>query len=238
MRKLNLWAIIVISIGFAQPSAAAVVFSTDFNAGAPAQFSGVTTTVPVQGYSTVPDFSGSFLRNASGGNPASKTTLTLTGLATHTFVSLDFLFAAIDSWDGNTQPFGGAPDFFNVAVNGVTIFSHTFDNFSASDQTYTGAPLGGRTNRFAAGGPTWPDSAYDMGADPIFQNIPHTSGTLVVEWWASGAGWSGGTDESWAIENLSVSANVIPEPGSYAMLIAGLGLLGFVARRRRTLQAV
>jgi hypothetical protein len=227
----------VVCVGFAQPSAAAVVFSTDFNSGAPPQFSGVTTTVPVQGYSTVPDFSGLFLYNASSGNPATKTTLTLTGLPAHTFVGLDFLFAPIDSWDGNTQPFGGAPDFFNVAVNGVTIFSRTFDNFTRSDQSYTGTPLTYGSDRFSAGGSAWPDAAYDMGADPIFQSIPHTSSTLVVDWWASGAGWSGGTDESWAIENLSVSANVIPEPGSYAMLIAGLGLIGFVARRRQRLSA-
>lgn len=33
--------------------------------------------------------------------------------------------------------------------------------------------------------------------------------------------------------NISVAAAPIPEPGTYAMLAAGLGLMGFVARRRR-----
>ncbi len=33
-------------------------------------------------------------------------------------------------------------------------------------------------------------------------------------------------------DNFTFSANV-PEPGTYAMLLAGLGVLGFVARRRR-----
>src|SRR5688572_5842 len=230
MKILNFAA----ALALALPGAAAaqsVVFSTDFNAGAPAQFSGVTTTVSVQGFSAVPDFSGSFLRNASTGNPAAKTTLTLTGLAPHTFVSLDFLLAVIDSWDGTSGGF--APDLLNVAVNGTTIFSHSFDNFVPSDQTYTRAPIAPRQDRFFAGGQAWPDAAYDMGAEPLFQSIAHTSSTLTVEWWASGAGWTGNTDESWAIENLTVSTNAIPEPQTYLLLLAGLGLLGFAARGKK-----
>lgn len=223
-------AALAIAFCFARPAAADVIFSTDFNAGAPPQFSGVTTTEPVQ--SLPSPFSGLLLRNASGGNPASKTTLTLTGIGAHTFISLDFLFAALDSWDGTSGGF--SPDFFNVAVNGTTIYSRTFDNFVPSDQSHGNVgQLTYGTNRFNAGGPVWPDAAYNMGAVAAFQNIAHTSSTLTVDWWASGGGYTGGTDESWAIDNLSVSANVIPEPQTYALLLAGLGLLGFAAHRRR-----
>jgi hypothetical protein len=61
-------------------------------------------------------------------------------------------------------------------------------------------------------GPTYfGDSAYDMYQDPTFQNIPHTSSTLTVEWFTSGGGWQGGTDESWAIDNVVVLVdNVVP----------------------------
>lgn len=52
------------------------------------------------------------------------------------------------------------------------------------------------------------------------------SGTLVFGIFASGAG-SGSLDVNY---NLSVSA--VPEPESYAMLLAGLGLMGAVIRRR------
>jgi PEP-CTERM motif len=43
-----------------------------------------------------------------------------------------------------------------------------------------------------------------------------------------------GNDHGLAIDNFSLSAAVaaVPEPESYAMLLAGLGVLGFAARRR------
>jgi probable HAF family extracellular repeat protein len=48
----------------------------------------------------------------------------------------------------------------------------------------------------------------------------------------------GGTDltEAWGINNLgqiAVIATTIPEPETYAMLLAGLSLLGFVMRHRK-----
>jgi hypothetical protein len=38
-----------------------------------------------------------------------------------------------------------------------------------------------------------------------------------------------------ALDNVSVTA--VPEPESYAMLLAGLGLMGAIARRRKQNQA-
>ena len=43
-----------------------------------------------------------------------------------------------------------------------------------------------------------------------------------------------GNDHALAIDNVSLSVTAaVPEPGSYAMLLAGLGAVGFIARRRR-----
>ena len=44
-------------------------------------------------------------------------------------------------------------------------------------------------------------------------------------------GWNSVGD--WSPSNMQFSATMVPEPETYAMLLAGLGLLGFMARRRK-----
>jgi PEP-CTERM motif len=41
-----------------------------------------------------------------------------------------------------------------------------------------------------------------------------------------------GNDHGLALDNLTFSVSAIPEPGTLAMLLAGLGAVGFIARRR------
>jgi VCBS repeat-containing protein len=195
-------------------------FSTDFNGALPAQISGPATLVAIQGYDGrgLPGnlFSGTFLRNTAdnggGSGAAPATVLTLTNLPAHSSIDLDFLLALIDSWDGNTGAgFGGnAPDFFNVRVDGVTVFSETFDTANSTDQTYS-PPSGvllvdGEHLGFASANGNQVDSAYDLSLEPRLDDIPHTASTLVVEFFASGQGWTGtnNSTESFAIDNLSV----------------------------------
>lgn len=126
----------------AASSAQTVVFSTTFDGGAPPELSGVTTTEDVQGYAGVGapgnQFGGDFLRNTTGcdaGGPTlGATTLTLTGLPPHSTVSVGFLLAIIDTWDG-LEPCCG-PDFFEVAVDGQTVFSESFQNAFAGVHPY------------------------------------------------------------------------------------------------------
>lgn len=207
--------------------AAVMIFSTDFDSGVPAQLSGTVATESVGLYAGIGpagnQFGGQFLRNATGspGVAQTPTTLTLTGLPVHTTLSLGFLFAAIDTWDGDfSAPGAPVPDYFNVTVDGAPVFRQTLSNYRDHVQQSYVPPAGvlltprpfpelgwqiGPTN--GAGYPDFGDAAYNLGGDPAFRNIPHTASSVTIQWFADGSGWQGGDDESWAIDRVSVSLN-------------------------------
>lgn len=207
------------------------VFFTDFDGIertvwlVKASFSGVRKIEEVQGFAAV-GFKGRFLRNNGGGNPGPATILSLTGLPPHEWISIKFLLALIDTWDGSNGKrrvaAGGTPnsthadDYFNVMVDGLIVFSETFFWKTANAQSYDetkgtllsrGVDLGFNEkwhNTHVTPGGGAPDLAYDMGLDSALQRIPHNKDRLVISFFASGSGWQGSTDESWAIDNLKV----------------------------------
>jgi len=227
---------IALIIGISVPASAmaatsVTLYSNDFDGsevfytGVTGGLSGVTGTESVQGYSAVAGFSGNLLRNATTGNPASYTTLTLSNLPTHTSIDINFLFAFIDSWDStNGSP---APDWFNVKVDGISVLQITAANASGSN-TYNGTVLDPLTHRGWWG--NYGERAFDMGPESAL-SMAHNASTLTIDFFASGAGWQGSSDESWAIENLQVTANPVPLPG--AVLFFAPGLAGLLAMRRK-----
>src|SRR3990167_10195027 len=159
-------------------AAPTVVFQTDFDGALPAEISpGTATLTGVQGYAglgpTGNQFGGNFLRSATGNT----VTLQLNNLPSHDTITLEFLFAAIDSLDGTgTFPAG---DFFKIVFDGATLFSESFANALPSQiQSYV-PPAGVELARhvdlgFQGPGGYYTDSAYDLGADPTLENIAHT----------------------------------------------------------------
>ncbi len=189
---------------------------TDFESGG---FGPNTSTVSVEDYLNVghpgDEFSGNFLRNDSGPSGAQAplaTSLTFTNLPAHTSIDLNFLLAVIGDW-------GGSTDTFNVRVAGLSVFSETFDNLSLANQTYVPAlgvlltPLPAADRGFNDPfGLVHGDSAYDMGFEPAFDNIPHTGSTLTIQWFANGANYLGGFTDSFALENVEVILNGVITP--------------------------
>lgn len=201
------------------------VFSTDFEQGLPAAIQpGAAAIVGVQGFAGLGPagraFSGSFLRSP-GGNTV---TLSLVGLPAHDTLELDFLLAAIDSLDGAWLVPPG--DWFAVKVDGAVVFREAFANAGATNvQTYA-PPAGVQLARnvdlgFQGPGVPFLDSAYDLGADPLFRAIPHSATTATIEFVFEGL--TGVlTDESWAIDGLDVRVSTSAE-GTAAAFGASCG---------------
>ena len=221
----------IILCGFMSLAASAhaaplTVFSTDFNGTLATEITpGSASLTDVQGYAglgtTGTTFGGNFLRSETGNT----VTLTLNNLPTHTSISLDFLFAAIDSLDGTgTFPSG---DYFNVTLDGASIFRESFANASPSQiQSYvppTGVELARQVDLgFGGPGGFHTDSAYDLGADPVSQNIAHTSSNAVFTFIIEGEGIQDLSDESWAMDNLYVRVEAVPLPASVWLFASGV----------------
>lgn len=204
-------ALAALGCALSAQAAPVVVFATDFEAGVPAAISpGAALAEGVQGYAGLgvkgSKFGGSMLRSPTG----NVVTLTLTGLPKHKFLNLDFLFAAIDSLDGTgSYPAG---DFFNVSVDGTSIFRESFANAHPSQiQSYVPSPglelarlvdLG-----FSGPGGFFTDSAYALGREAVFKNIPHTASSAVITFVVEGPGIQPIEDESWGIDNLQVTTS-------------------------------
>lgn len=206
-----------LAFAFAVGNAAAqVVFQSDFDGSMPSEVApGTATLTGVQGYAglgPVGDrFGGTFLRSETG----NVVTLTLTNLPPHDVLSLDLLFAAIDSLDGaGTYPAG---DYFKITLDGNVVFREAFANASPSQiQTYV-PPPGVELARhvdlgFSGPGGYYTDSAYWLGGDPLFRLLGHTAATATIQFTMEGPGIQSLADESWAMDNLTVTAGFGTDP--------------------------
>lgn len=240
---LTVCAALMLFLGAASAEAVPItVFETDFDGALHAAITpGSATLTGVQGFAGLgpagDQFGGSFLRSATG----NVVTLALAGLPAHDTITLEFLFAAIDSLDG-TGVFP-AGDFFKIVFDGATLFSESFANALPEQiQSYV-PPPGVELARhqdlgFTGPGSFYTDSAYNLGADPRFANFAHSASTATIQFFIFGPGNQDLNDESWAMDNLRVGVTTIgsdpvPEPATLTLLGVGLATLGGRRLRRR-----
>lgn len=212
----------------AAPTTAAGVVVTQNDNGA------ALTTTQTTGYG----FSGQFLRNRGQGNPAPQTFWTLSNLPSHTSVTLNYVLGLFDSWDATSSG-----DYLDLLVGDNVVAQLSSDNASGS-----GEPTGGGT--VLAESIQLDDNVYFSDRVVSMANAPaltfaHTGSTLTFGIRASGTGWQGSTDESWGVDNVSVTldgvappTSALPEPASWAMMLIGFGGIGSVMRRRRRVGSV
>ncbi|MEI4485899.1 hypothetical protein V8J36_06820 [Frigidibacter sp. MR17.14] len=199
--------------------AATVLYTDDFSAG-----------TPVGGLAGSNGFAGGMYYNASTGGAPAGYQLALGGLGAHSLVTVSFSLALIDSWDG-TSPWGWPyGDYFNVTADGAEVFEISVDNFGSGSVEQVPATATGRASGQNLFGSGYGDSTFTVAFSFL-----HSGATLDLAMFADGIGWQGGTDESWAIDNLTVSADVapVPLPAALPLLAGALGGLGALAARRR-----
>ncbi|MBT7981091.1 MAG: tandem-95 repeat protein, partial [Akkermansiaceae bacterium] len=162
------------------------VLSENFDAEVNFAFTGNVEIEPVGEFASINGFEGSFLRNLTSGNPADATTITINDLPPHDRLSIGFVLAIIDSWDGDLA--GG--DSFSVTVDGEPVFSHTFNNSGPNgQQSYVPSQeieLARSVDLGFSSGPQSLDSAYDLRKEPSLSNIPHSGDSVTIEIYASG----------------------------------------------------
>ena len=176
-----------------------LILEEDFDSGVSFEFSGNVEIESTGRFSSLNGFDEQFLRNSTSGNPAESTTITIDNLPPHDRISLGFVLAIIDSWEG---------DIFSVSIDGVPVFSHSFSNSGLSNsQSYIpsdGVEIARTADLGFSSGPSSLDSAYDLRNEPILKDIPHSSDSLSIEIFASGSGWQGGDEASWAIDSFEL----------------------------------
>ena len=234
-------AICVSGLCSAADAAPTQVFFSDFDGALPGAISPASALLTgVQGFAGLGapgnQFGGNFLRSATGNTVK----LELAGLPSHDTISLEFLFAAIDSLDGTGDSFP-IGDFFKVVFDGVTLFSESFANaLPGQIQSYV-PPAGVELARhvdlgFTGPGSFFTDSAYNFGADPRFANFAHSASSATIEFFIFGPGNQALDDESWAMDNLRVSVATrtasVPTPQTAGLVALGLCGLGVLRRRR------
>lgn len=127
-----------------------------------------------------------------------------------------------------------------LSLDGSNCCTDTFSFYNGSDLLFQGAfNLGGGGSNVILADPNGATYSvvdfgfYNGGLLNVSIPVNFTAGNHVLTFDYSGSPQGLG-DEGWGLNSITVEGvAAVPEPETYAMLLAGLGLLGFMASRRK-----
>ena len=145
---------------------------------------------------------------------------------------LSFERVGFKSLDGYKNYCG---DIFHLSLNGTEIFAGAFNLGGGGRNAILFNPHGGTALTTTHGATDDSHNSRQVtwagGASAIALPVHLVSGLNSLTFSYTGR-LQGLGDEAWAVNNLAI-ATPVPEPQTYALMVAGLGVLGFLARRRK-----
>lgn len=195
---------------------AAVIVASSFTMGnANAATYNITSLLPVapaEGFATPGYFSIDWLSAVADSN-----------------ATLDFVVKGHNTLDGQNSP--AYQDDLTLTINSLFAGMGSFNLGGGGNSS----PTFGTGTAFTSN----PDGPYFVGQPSGTTTITGVKFNLLAGLNTFKFAYSGHTqglgDEGWSISSASVTA--VPEPETYGMMLMGLGLIGFVAGRRKNQQA-
>lgn len=123
---------------------------------------------------------------------------------------------------------------FDATSNGIYSWKLSFDltGFNASTASFSGQFAADNSAVVKLNGNVLGNSAGYSSFSAFSANSGFNSGANTLEFVVTNLAQNGGNPTGLRVEFTASNVTAVPEPETYAMLLAGLGLMGAISRRR------